>query len=142
MISSGATLASRLVSLAGRLSRLPTNLLHAGLYFAWLGFYTLALIVPSIFGLVVFIAGVGSLNDQQVDARGIKALALSLTACWLQDVNDLCAADNVTRCATCNNGCERWFLSDSCGGYKVRLCSLAPKPCRASSVSPLVCLHL
>eukprot|EP00045_Choanoeca_perplexa_P014447 m.170068 g.170068 ORF g.170068 m.170068 type:complete len:962 (-) comp16678_c0_seq7:1832-4717(-) len=69
-----------------------------GLYFAWLGFYTLALIAPSVLGVLVFIAGVGSLGEQD-------------------DVNDICDS-NVTMCAICDNGCERWTLSDSCGGYK------------------------
>jgi hypothetical protein len=36
------------------------------LYFAWLGFYTLALIAPSVLGVFVFIAGIGSMGDQQV----------------------------------------------------------------------------
>lgn len=37
-----------------------------GLYFAWLGFYTNLLILPSIFGLFVFLYGVFSLQEDVV----------------------------------------------------------------------------
>ena len=37
-----------------------------GLYFAWLGFYTYTLILPSIVGLIVFIYGLWTINSDIV----------------------------------------------------------------------------
>ena len=37
-----------------------------GLYFAWLGFYTYMLILPSVVGLLVFIYGIVSLNSDVI----------------------------------------------------------------------------
>jgi hypothetical protein len=52
------------------LSIQPINLIRKyfgeklGFYFAWLGFYTFSLILPSIIGLIVFILGVvGAFDD-------------------------------------------------------------------------------
>eukprot|EP00730_Choanoeca_flexa_P001318 TRINITY_DN10582_c0_g1_i18.p2 TRINITY_DN10582_c0_g1~~TRINITY_DN10582_c0_g1_i18.p2 ORF type:complete len:258 (+),score=22.57 TRINITY_DN10582_c0_g1_i18:765-1538(+) len=70
-----------------------------GLYFAWLGFYTWALIVPSFLGLIIFIIGAGTVSDQGY-------------------VDELCNS-NLTMCAICDDGCDRWQLNDACGGYKV-----------------------
>eukprot|EP00730_Choanoeca_flexa_P001321 TRINITY_DN10582_c0_g2_i1.p1 TRINITY_DN10582_c0_g2~~TRINITY_DN10582_c0_g2_i1.p1 ORF type:complete len:1022 (+),score=268.43 TRINITY_DN10582_c0_g2_i1:51-3068(+) len=69
-----------------------------GLYFAWLGFYTLALIAPCVLGLLVFLGGLGAVNTQT-------------------DVKEICSS-NITMCPVCDDGCERFQLSDSCGGYK------------------------
>ena len=33
------------------------------MYFAWLGFYTQMLVVPSILGLIIFIYGVAYMDD-------------------------------------------------------------------------------
>ena len=37
-----------------------------GLYFAWLGFYTYMLILPSVVGLLAFIYGIVSLNSDVI----------------------------------------------------------------------------
>ncbi len=34
------------------------------MYFAWLGFYTKMLILPAVIGLIVFIAGLASIENQ------------------------------------------------------------------------------
>jgi hypothetical protein len=37
-----------------------------GMYFGWLGYYSSALIIPAILGLIVFFYGVGSNHETQV----------------------------------------------------------------------------
>eukprot|EP00043_Microstomoeca_roanoka_P027025 m.13337 g.13337 ORF g.13337 m.13337 type:complete len:921 (-) comp7245_c0_seq1:236-2998(-) len=69
-----------------------------GLYYAWLGFYTFALIVPGILGFIVFINGLANYRNQQ-------------------DSRDICNS-NFTMCPLCDNGCEEWFLNLTCNAYE------------------------
>lgn len=75
------------------------------LYFAWLGFYTNLLIVPSIVGLLSFLYGVISLN-YDIPSQ------------------ELCAPykDNETvikMCPACDHFCEYWDLKETCLYSKV-----------------------
>eukprot|EP00052_Salpingoeca_macrocollata_P017275 m.140206 g.140206 ORF g.140206 m.140206 type:complete len:929 (-) comp20332_c1_seq2:56-2842(-) len=67
------------------------------IYFVWLGFYTMALIFPSFIGLLIFIYGLGTFEDQP-------------------DAKQLCES-NLTMCPLCDS-CEKWNLSASCTAYK------------------------
>ncbi|EGD72461.1 hypothetical protein PTSG_11592 [Salpingoeca rosetta] len=69
-----------------------------GLYFAWLGFYTYALLVPGILGFIVFINGLANYRQQR-------------------DAIDVCES-NFTMCPLCNEGCERWNLTEACNMYQ------------------------
>jgi hypothetical protein len=54
------------------------------LYFAWLGFYTLALIVPSALGVLVFIGGIGAMSTQTVSWPIFVSLPMGLSpSSWL-----------------------------------------------------------
>lgn len=70
-----------------------------GIYFAWLGFYTMWLILPSFVGFVVFLYGLATFEDQT-------------------DAKELCdKAVNMTMCPLCDS-CETWQLSEICTPYK------------------------
>jgi hypothetical protein len=45
-----------------------------GLYFAWLGFYTLALLVPSFLGIVVFMIGIATVEDHAARNSFLRCL--------------------------------------------------------------------
>lgn len=69
-----------------------------GLYFSWLGFYTVMLIPAAIFGLVVFLYGFISANN-------------------FQPVIDVCNKSNEKifyMCPLCDNQCPYWSLISSC----------------------------
>lgn len=70
-----------------------------GLYYAWLGFYTFALIVPGFLGFIVFLNGVANYRNQM-------------------DVKEICAS-NITMCPLCDDKCEPWNLSDTCSTYEL-----------------------
>ena len=68
------------------------------LYFAWLGFYNLALLYASIFGLIVFLFGLGTYSDSYI-------------------VKDYCDTDvkNTIMCPQCDErNCSVTTLSSSC----------------------------
>ncbi|CAF0848775.1 unnamed protein product [Brachionus calyciflorus] len=74
-------------------------------YFAWLGFYTTWLLLPSIIGLFVFLYG-------------------AITLVWDRPTNKICdpkGLGNLTMCPLCDNEltCQKWKLSDSCFYSKV-----------------------
>ncbi|KAI0208292.1 Anoctamin-4 [Lamellibrachia satsuma] len=69
-----------------------------GMYFAWLGFYTIMLIPPSIVGLVVFFYGVATLYDYKPS----------------EEICDENRAGNFTMCPLCDTGCGLWPLRISC----------------------------
>ena len=70
-------------------------------YFAWLGFYTTWLVLPSILGVFVFIYG-------------------CLTLPYDIPTNEICntgvnGSGSVLMCPLCNNGlCKKWPLHNSC----------------------------
>ena len=80
-----------------------------GLYFAWVGFYTTWLIVPTIVGLIVFFYGVGS-SSGFTDCADVCSLAHNYVMCPL--------------CATCNV----WYLNTICTTYKARHRTVHPVP--------------
>ncbi|KAL4233719.1 Anoctamin-1 [Mactra antiquata] len=67
-----------------------------GLYFAWLGFYTQMLVVPSIIGFIIFIYGVvvmkGSYPSKEICDESL----------------------NITMCPLCDYQCPYWKLNASC----------------------------
>ncbi|XP_055863941.1 anoctamin-7-like isoform X3 [Biomphalaria glabrata] len=81
-----------------------------GIYFAWLGFYTAWLLPASIVGVLVFLYGLITFNDN------IPA----------QEVCD--SGQQYKMCPVCDEdiGCEYWFLSDVC--FFVRLSYLFDHP--------------
>ncbi|XP_065070348.1 anoctamin-4-like isoform X1 [Rhopilema esculentum] len=69
-----------------------------GLYFSWLGFYTLMLIPAAILGVISIIYGMATMND-------------------FATVKDICGANNTVflMCPRCDvSKCPVWNLSDSC----------------------------
>ena len=71
-----------------------------GLYFAWLGFYTSFLVWPAIFGIIVFLYGVFTVDKD-----------------WNYPTNDICdlgGIGNITLCPICEEHCPFVKLSQSC----------------------------
>ncbi|XP_033847139.1 anoctamin-1a isoform X2 [Periophthalmus magnuspinnatus] len=68
-----------------------------GLYFAWLGVYTQMLIPASLVGVIVFLYGCASVDDNKP----------SMEIC---DVRN-----NITMCPLCDQACSYWKLTDACG---------------------------
>ncbi|CAF1322670.1 unnamed protein product [Rotaria sordida] len=66
-------------------------------YFAAMGSYTIALILPSIVGVIVFIYGVASVTSDR-------------------PTSDICGSfgHNTDMCPLCDKTCSFWKLSDSC----------------------------
>ncbi|CAH1800001.1 unnamed protein product, partial [Owenia fusiformis] len=72
-----------------------------GMYFAWLGFYTYMLIPASIVGLVVFIYGLVTFQDNVPS-------------------DDICNKEwNITMCPQCDNRCPFWNLNEACTHSRV-----------------------
>ncbi|XP_070544484.1 anoctamin-4-like isoform X5 [Ptychodera flava] len=69
-----------------------------GLYFAWLGYYTSALIPAAIIGLGCFIYGCVVMFDNPVQ----------------KETCDEAGMGNATMCPLCNERCGYWLLYDSC----------------------------
>ncbi|CAG0886851.1 unnamed protein product [Darwinula stevensoni] len=69
-----------------------------GLYFTWLGFYTKMLIPAAIVGVICFLFGIISLQDN-IPSR---------------DICDENGPGNFTMCPLCDKACRHWKLKDSC----------------------------
>ena len=67
------------------------------LYFAWLGFYTFMLVLPSLAGLICFVYALATLSSN------IPAL-------------EICGGSmaNTTMCPQCDHDCEVWLLEEAC----------------------------
>ncbi|XP_046382503.1 anoctamin-1-like isoform X1 [Ischnura elegans] len=66
------------------------------IYFAWLGFYTNMLILPSIVGILCFIYGCATVMTNQLS-------------------NEICDENNnITMCPLCDRKCDYWRLNDTC----------------------------
>jgi len=71
-----------------------------GFYFAFLGYYTFALMLPAFVGLWVFFAGVGqSRNGSQ------------------EDITFVCQATDIIMCSKCE-ACKEYTLASVCGSYQ------------------------
>ncbi|XP_017295189.3 anoctamin-1 [Kryptolebias marmoratus] len=68
-----------------------------GLYFAWLGLYTQMLIPASLVGVIVFLYGCATVNDN----------IPSMEICHPRN--------NITMCPLCDRVCSYWKLSTACG---------------------------
>ncbi|XP_037538993.1 anoctamin-1-like [Nematolebias whitei] len=68
-----------------------------GLYFAWLGLYTQMLIPASLVGVIVFLYGCATVNDN----------IPSMEICHPKN--------NVTMCPLCDRVCSYWKLNTACG---------------------------
>ncbi|XP_064396523.1 anoctamin-7-like isoform X2 [Halichondria panicea] len=73
-----------------------------GIYFAWLGFYTMWLLPASLVGLIVFIYGLSTINT--IDFRN----AIANATCDNNNRYDL------YMCPRCDRRCAFWFLTESC----------------------------
>ena len=73
------------------------------LYFAWLGFFTLMLIPPSIVGLITFFYGI---DTQSSDIPA----------------NDICdgGMGDIVMCPICDKFCDFWHLRDACDMTRYR----------------------
>ncbi|KAJ8247692.1 hypothetical protein GJAV_G00249170 [Gymnothorax javanicus] len=68
-----------------------------GLYFAWLGVYTQMLIPASLVGVIVFLYGCATVDDD------IPSM-------------EICdSRNNITMCPLCDRACSYWKLSTACG---------------------------
>uniref|UniRef100_A0A3Q3JTF0 Anoctamin n=1 Tax=Monopterus albus TaxID=43700 RepID=A0A3Q3JTF0_MONAL len=68
-----------------------------GLYFAWLGVYTQMLIPASIIGVIVFLYGCATVDDN------IPSM-------------EICdSRNNITMCPLCDHACSYWKLVTACG---------------------------
>ncbi|XP_054941407.1 anoctamin-2 isoform X6 [Physeter macrocephalus] len=68
-----------------------------GLYFAWLGLYTSFLIPPSVIGVIVFLYGCATM-DEDIPSK------------------EMCDQQNAfTMCPLCDKSCDYWNLSSACG---------------------------
>ncbi|XP_061678278.1 anoctamin-1-like isoform X2 [Syngnathoides biaculeatus] len=68
-----------------------------GLYFAWLGLYTQMLIPASLVGVIVFLYGCATVDDN----------IPSMEICHQKN--------NITMCPLCDRVCSYWSLSSACG---------------------------
>uniref|UniRef100_A0A3P8TPJ2 Anoctamin n=1 Tax=Amphiprion percula TaxID=161767 RepID=A0A3P8TPJ2_AMPPE len=68
-----------------------------GLYFAWLGLYTQMLIPASVVGVIVFLYGCATVDDN----------IPSMEICHPKN--------NITMCPLCDRVCSYWKLSTACG---------------------------
>ncbi|XP_056137329.1 anoctamin-1-like [Lampris incognitus] len=68
-----------------------------GLYFAWLGLYTQMLIPASLVGIIVFLYGCATVDDN------IPSMEICLPK------------NNITMCPLCDRVCSYWNLSTACG---------------------------
>ncbi|KAJ8790871.1 hypothetical protein J1605_020965 [Eschrichtius robustus] len=68
-----------------------------GLYFAWLGLYTSFLIPSSVIGVIVFLYGCATI-EEDIPSK------------------EMCDQQNAfTMCPLCDKSCDYWNLSSACG---------------------------
>ena len=73
-------------------------------YFAWLGFYNMALILPSIVGVATMIYGLATLKDDITNQEICK---------------DHESSSPIEMCPACDNLCEYWKLEEICAYKKI-----------------------
>lgn len=89
------------------------------LYFAWLGFYTRMLVIPSILGVLVFLYGLATLrtdlnyprwvsSDSEFLSRQLHCSFFSKEICNVSD------AGGTWMCPNCEKFCDYWQLKKSC----------------------------
>ncbi|XP_056604710.1 anoctamin-6 [Triplophysa dalaica] len=89
----------------------PLNLIRkyygekVGIYFAWLGFYTVMLTLAAVFGLGCFLYG----------------FATRESSTWSKEVCDPLIGGNIIMCPQCDQDCPYWRLNVTCESSK-RLC--------------------
>ncbi|RMZ94526.1 anoctamin-4-like isoform X2, partial [Brachionus plicatilis] len=100
-------------------------------YFAWLGFYTTWLVLPSIVGLFVFLYGAITLVWDRPTYAKIKTAAdhffdelfIFLNRKKIILINEICDPNrmgNLTMCPLCDQMmCQSWKLSESCFYSKI-----------------------
>lgn len=71
-----------------------------GMYFAWLGFYTLMLVPAALAGVAVFLYGILSLYLSDNDVS--------------EDMCDPSRLGRVVMCPLCDTHCDFWELQKSC----------------------------
>ncbi|KAG7468367.1 hypothetical protein MATL_G00142180 [Megalops atlanticus] len=82
----------------------PLNLIRKyygekiGIYFAWLGFYTEMLFFAAVVGLICFISGVLTYNDN----------------IWSKEICDPNIGGNILMCPLCDSKCHFWKLNSTC----------------------------
>ena len=69
-------------------------------YFAWLGFYTMFLTVPSIVGIVTVLYGLATMNADVTS-------------------KEICEDNAIKMCPACDNICSYWDLKEMCSYHKV-----------------------
>ena len=98
-----------------------------GLYFAWMGTYTISLIPAAVVGVLCFLYGVFSMdstnNVVRYESFRLKVWNLSskTDGHFDSDSHELCHTDmaNLTMCPLCNDVCAYWKLGESCVYSKV-----------------------
>ncbi|XP_068442664.1 anoctamin-6 [Clinocottus analis] len=89
----------------------PLNLIRKyygekiGIYFAWLGFYTIMLALAAVVGLGCFIYGYKTQD----------------TSTWSKEVCDPDIGGNIVMCPQCDRECKYWRLNSTCEASK-KLC--------------------
>lgn len=76
-----------------------------GIYFAWLGFYTMMLVLAAVVGLGCFIYGYRTRD----------------TSTWSKEVCDPKIGGSIVMCPQCDKECTYWFLNSTCESSK-KLC--------------------
>ncbi|XP_029471834.1 anoctamin-6 isoform X2 [Rhinatrema bivittatum] len=76
-----------------------------GIYFAWLGFYTIMLLIAAVVGLACFLYGYKSQDS----------------CTWSKEVCDVNIGGNIIMCPQCDKGCTYWRLNITCESSK-KLC--------------------
>ncbi|KAJ8272189.1 hypothetical protein COCON_G00110480 [Conger conger] len=82
----------------------PLNLIRKyygekiGIYFAWLGFYTEMLFFAAVVGLICFIAGVVTYDDNT----------------WSKEICDPSIGGKIVMCPLCDKKCGFWKLNSTC----------------------------
>uniref|UniRef100_A0A673C585 Anoctamin n=1 Tax=Sphaeramia orbicularis TaxID=375764 RepID=A0A673C585_9TELE len=93
-----------------------------GIYFAWLGFYTIMLTLAAVVGLGCFIYGY---KTQE-------------TSTWSKEVCDPDIGGQIVMCPQCDKDCKYWRLNSTCEASKVRASVFPVSP----HFLPLVTLFL
>ncbi|KAG8522529.1 Anoctamin-1, partial [Galemys pyrenaicus] len=106
---------------AGRLSRLCFAAARKyfgekiGLYFAWLGVYTQMLIPASLVGIVVFLYGCATVDDDIPRHGGCLAGAARRPPPALSCSMEMCdRSADITMCPLCDKTCSYWRMSSAC----------------------------